>query len=219
MRRSLTNPSLGVIGSIGVILGLLTWWLLGTGSPLQPEPTSTPTAQSSAQPAATEKIWPLPTRPVFNWSQSPLADSQAIVGSPAPDFELLQRDGNPIRLSDLQGKVVVLNFWASWCPPCRDEMPALEAISREYADLGLVVLGVNTTYTDSREDALEFIDTLGLTFPILFDETGEVTEKMYGVFGLPVTFWIKPDGTIHLIKVGPSNQVEMAELAELLLNP
>jgi len=98
-------------------------------------------------------------------------------------------------------------------------MPALQAIAQEYADQGLVVLGVNTTYTDSREDALEFIDALGLTFPILFDETGEVTEKSYGVFGLPVTFWIKPDGTIHLIKVGPSVQKEMAELADLLLKP
>jgi peroxiredoxin len=219
MRRKLTNPSLGSIGLIGVILGLLTWWLLGTGSPLQSEPAPTPTPQATADSAAAEEIWPLPTRPVFNWSQSPLADSQAIVGEAAPDFELLDRDGNLIRLSDLLGKVVVVNFWASWCPPCRDEMPALQAISQEYADQGLVVLGVNTTYTDSREDALEFVDTLDLTFPILFDENGEVTERLYGVFGLPVTFWIKPDGTIHSINVGPSNQEEMAELAELLLKP
>lgn len=219
MRRTLTNPSLGVIGLFGVILGLLSWWLLGPGSLLQADPTPTPTPLSASKPAATEEIWPLPTRPVFNWSQSPLADSQAIVGAAAPDFELLDRDSNPIRLSDLQGNVVVVNFWASWCPPCRDEMPALQAIAQEYADQGLVVLGVNTTYTDSREDALEFIDTLGLTFPILFDETGEVTEKAYGVFGLPVTFWIKTDGTIHFIKVGPSDQEEMAELADLLLKP
>ena len=219
MRRTLANPSLGVIGLAGVVLGLLSWWLLGPGSPLQADPTPTPTPGTATTPAATAEISPLPTRPVFNWSQSPLADSKAIVGTAAPDFELLQRDGTPIRLSDLQGKVVVINFWASWCPPCRDEMPALQAIAQEYADQGLVVLGVNTTYTDSREDALEFIDTLGLTFPILFDETGEVTEKAYGVFGLPVTFWIKPDGTIHLIKVGPSDHDEMAELAELLLQP
>jgi len=219
MRRSLTNPSLGVIGLVGVILGLLTWWILGTGSPLQAVPTPTLTPDTVSNPAATAETWPLPTRPVFNWSQSPLADSQAIVGAAVPDFELLDRDGNPVRLSDLQGQVVVVNFWASWCPPCRDEMPALQALAQDYADQGLVVLGVNTTYTDSREDALEFIDTLGLTFPILFDETGEVTEKSYGVFGLPVTFWIKPDGTIHLIKVGPSHQEEMAALAELLLKP
>lgn len=219
MRRYLTNPSIGVIGLIGVILGLLTWWFLGAGSPLQADPTPTPIPEPSGNPVATEELWPLPTRPVFNWSQSPLADSPAIVGAAAPDFELLQRDGTPIRLSDLQGKVVVVNFWASWCPPCREEMPALQAISQDYADQGLVVLGVNTTYTDSREDALEFINTLDLTFPILFDETGEVTEKMYGVFGLPVTFWIKVDGTIHLIQVGPSDHDEMADLADLLLKP
>ncbi len=219
MRRTLTNPSLGVIGLAGVVLGLLSWWILGPDSPLQADPTPTLTPQTTIKPVATAEIWPLPTRPVFNWSQSPLADSKAIVGAAAPDFELLQRDGTPIRLSDLQGKVVVVNFWASWCPPCRDEMPALQAVAQEYADQGLVVLGVNTTYTDSREDALEFIDTLSLTFPILFDETGEVTEKAYGVFGLPVTFWIKPDGTIHLIKVGPSTMKQMTDQAEQLLGP
>jgi len=219
MRRQLTNPSLGVIGLAGVILGLLTWLFLGTGSPLQPEPSLAPTTFSTPQPVTSEEIWPLPTRPVFNWSQSPLADSQGIVGEAAPDFELLDREGNPIRLSDLQGKVVVVNFWASWCPPCREEMPALQAISQDYADQGLVVLGVNTIYSDSRADALQFINELGLTFPIVFDETGEVTEKSYGVFGLPVTFWINSDGTIHSIKVGPSTQAEMADLADQLLEP
>ncbi|MRS04766.1 TlpA family protein disulfide reductase [bacterium] len=219
MRRQLTNPSLGLIGTAGVILGLLAWWWLGSGSPLQPDRLPTPTAFATPQSTPTAEIWPLPTRPVFNWSESPLTDSQAIIGSVAPDFDLLDRAGQSVQLSDFLGKVVVVNFWASWCPPCREEMPALQAIAAQYADQDLVVLGINTTYTDSREDALEFIDELGLTIPILFDETGEVTEKEYGVVGLPVTFWIKPDGKIHSIHAGPMTLAEMTDQAAQLLNP
>jgi peroxiredoxin len=200
-------------------LGLLAWWWLGSGSPLQRDRSPTPTTFTTPQSTPTAEIWPLPTRPVFNWSQSPLTDSQTIVGAAAPDFELLDSTGQAVRLSDYQGNVVVVNFWASWCPPCREEMPALQTIAAKYADQGLVVLGINTTYADSREDTLQFVNELGLTFPILFDETGEVTEKAYGIFGLPVTFWIKPDGSIVSIKVGPSTLAEMTEQADQILEP
>ncbi len=219
MRRQLTNPSLGVIGTAGVILGLLAWWWLGSGSPFQPDPSPTPTTFTTPQSTPTAEIWPLPTQPVFNWSQSPLTDSPATVGAAAPDFELLDRSGQAVRLSDFQGKAVVVNFWASWCPPCREEMPALQTIASKYADQGLVVLGINTSFSDSRDEALQFMDELGLTFPILFDETGEVTEKTFGVIGLPVTFWIKPDGSIHSIHVGPATLADMTDQAAQLLRP
>ena len=129
------------------------------------------------------------------------------------------RDGNPVRLSDLRGSVVVINFWASWCPPCREEMPALQQLASDFAQDGLVVLGVNTAYADNRRAAEEFVDELDLTFPILFDETGEISEGLYSVLGLPTTYWVDRQGTVRQIKVGVMSQEQMVELAEFLLLP
>ncbi|MFZ3079618.1 MAG: TlpA disulfide reductase family protein [Bellilinea sp.] len=141
------------------------------------------------------------------------------VDTAAPDFELPDRFGNAVRLSDLAGSVVVVNFWASWCQPCREEMPVLQAISEKYADQGLVVLGVNTTYTDSRAEALAFIDELKLTFPILFDETGEVGEEMYRVYGLPTSYWIDREGIIRSVQLGAMTENQMLEILTPLLEP
>lgn len=219
MKHSTTGPSLGWIAFAGIVLGLIAWVYLGVGSPLSPKATPTAQATGTPAPVATETIWPLPTVPVFNWSQSPVEGGKAVKGAQAPDFELIDLDGNPVRLTDFQGYVVVLNFWASWCPPCREEMPDLQKLATDYAGKGLRVLAVNTTYADSPEAARKFVAELGLTLPVLLDETGKVTEEAYGVLGLPVSFWIDRKGIIQFINLGPMSLETMTGLADKYLAP
>ncbi|MBI3158596.1 MAG: TlpA family protein disulfide reductase [Chloroflexi bacterium] len=123
------------------------------------------------------------------------------VGFPAPDFELGTPGGEPIALSDLRGKAVLVNLWASWCGPCRAEMPAIQRVYEEYASRGFVVLAVNATNQDSVTAAVDFAQALGLTFPILLDLDGAVS-RQYGLRALPTSFFIRPDGVIEEVVIG-----------------
>lgn len=123
------------------------------------------------------------------------------VGSPAPDFTLKTPQGESITLSELRGKAVLVNLWATWCPPCREEMPAIQRIYREYRDQGFVVLGVNVTAQDDPLSVMPFVEKYGLTFPVLLDETGEVSAA-YGLRSLPTSYFIGRDGTIQEIVIG-----------------
>lgn len=135
----------------------------------------------------------------------------------APDFALETAEGEIIQLSDLRGRPVVLNVWASWCPPCREEMPALERVHQAYQEQGALVLGVNSTVQDDRQKALDFAAEQGLTFPILFDSTGEVT-KLYGVRALPTTYFIDARGIIQeVIAGGPMAEALLRIRVEQLL--
>jgi peroxiredoxin len=144
------------------------------------------------------------------------------VGSPAPDFTLLSLAGPPVSLHEQQGKVVLINFWATWCAPCREEMPALQAAYEKLADQGLVVLGVNWTQADYLPDVEAFVEALGLTFPILLDSDGTVSEDLYRVLGLPTSVLVGRDGMIRAVRIGvldlqelePTLQVFLAELPE-----
>lgn len=104
-------------------------------------------------------------------------------------------------LSDLHGKVVILNFWATWCPPCRAEMPAIQQIYQEYKHLDVEVLAVNAADQDNQADVLAFIEELDLTFMIPLDRTGAVNNS-YLVQGLPSTYFIDRSGVIHSVVVG-----------------
>lgn len=112
-------------------------------------------------------------------------------GQPVPDFTLTTFDGDEIRLSDLRGQIVVINFWASWCGPCHTEADILQEVSEAYADDGVVLLGL--AYRDIPESALDFIDRYAITYA-----NGDGTEiaDAYGVQGVPETFIIGPDGRI-----------------------
>lgn len=206
-RRSHPNVMITIIIA-GITLGLLTAGLLNMQNDLTPVATPTPDPGY---------FFTVPAQPTENTLFLNLQTPK--VGSPAPDFELPDRFGTPIRLSALTGSIVVVNFWASWCQPCREEMPILQAISEKYADQGLVVLGVNTTYTDSLDEALAFVDELKLTFPILFDETGEVGEEMYKVYGLPTSYWIDREGVIRSVQLGAMTEDQMLEILTPLLEP
>jgi len=122
-------------------------------------------------------------------------------GFQAPDFALADINGNSIRLSDLRGQPVVINLWASWCQPCRAEMPALQRIYSEYQPQGLNLLGVNATSQDDLAAARAFTEDLGLTFPILYDNQGSVA-RLYALSALPTTFFIDHAGVIREVVIG-----------------
>ncbi len=117
---------------------------------------------------------------------------------PAPDFTLKSKEGKNVRLSDFRGQVVLLNFWASWCGPCRQEMPILDEIHNQYKSLGFSVLGVNL---DAKtEKAIAYLKDTPVTFPVLFDPKG-VTSELYGVSAMPSTVIIDRSGNVrHLHK-------------------
>ena len=111
----------------------------------------------------------------------------------APDFTLEDLEGRSVSLKDLRGKVVFLNFWATWCVPCRREMPAMEQLHREYRGRGLAILAVD--FRESKAQVKSFMDELRLTFPALLDAKGEVTFD-YSARALPVTYLVDRDGKI-----------------------
>jgi len=122
-------------------------------------------------------------------------------GFAAPDIDLERLDGERVSLSELRGQVVVLNFWASWCPPCRAEMPALQALHEQRGSQGVVVLAVNSTVQDREQAARDFAAEYGLTFPIGLDRDGQAT-RLYRVRALPSTFFIDRGGVIRRVVVG-----------------
>lgn len=122
-------------------------------------------------------------------------------GFSAPDLTLVALDGKYQSLSDLRGKVVLLNHWASWCAPCRAEMAALNNVYARYRESGLVVLGVNATSQDDEAAARAFVKQEGLTFPIVFDRDGS-TGRTYRIHSLPTSYFIGRDGVIREVIIG-----------------
>lgn len=116
------------------------------------------------------------------------------VGGPAPSFTLNDLEGRPVSLADYKGKVVLLNFWATWCEPCKKEMPEIQAAYEQYKDQGFVVLGIN--FGENPDPTVSFVHHGRLTFPVLLDRRANIAER-YGVINLPVTFFINGDGIIR----------------------
>ena len=138
-------------------------------------------------------------------------------GFSAPDFTLDLLGGGQVTLSELRGKVVMVNLWASWCPPCRAEMPAIEKVYRANKDRGLEVLAVNSTVQDSEADAAAFVRNFGLTFPIPLDRTGAVSAR-YLLRALPSTYFIDRRGVIRSVVIGgPMSEAVMQSKVEDLL--
>lgn len=130
---------------------------------------------------------------------------------PAPDFEIPLFSGGTFRLSEHRGQVVVVNFWASWCPPCRDEAPVLERAWQRYRDQGVVLVGLDIW--DSEEDARAFLAEFGITYPNGPDSNGD-TAIEYGLTGIPETFFIRPDGTIARHWIGPLTDEQISAFIE-----
>ncbi|ADU51686.1 alkyl hydroperoxide reductase/ Thiol specific antioxidant/ Mal allergen [Thermaerobacter marianensis DSM 12885] len=126
-------------------------------------------------------------------------------GKPAPDFTLPQLDGPPVRLSDLRGRVVVLNFWASWCIPCREETPALKAFYQQYGDR-VAFYAINVA--EPVDTVRAFLAEFGATYPVLLDRDKTVY-RQYRVTGYPETFWIDEQGIVRIHWRGPMTLEDM----------
>jgi len=121
------------------------------------------------------------------------------VGELAPDFQLPNLEGQSISLSDFRGEPVLVNFWASWCGPCRYEMPFIQEVYEEWSASGLVMLAINQGESLSTVD--DFMQSGNYSFPVLLDTQGQVADQ-YNILGIPATFFIDEDGVIQAIKIG-----------------
>jgi cytochrome c biogenesis protein CcmG/thiol:disulfide interchange protein DsbE len=139
----------------------------------------------------------------YGFTREPRYIESPIIGRPAPGFALTLFDGQAVALDDLRGMVVFVNFWASWCPPCRAEAPMLEATWRRLQEQGVVVLGVNTQ--DEEPRARAFLQEFGITFPNGRDPDGRIAIE-YGVWGLPEAFIVDPAGRITYKHIGTLGQ-------------
>jgi len=163
----------------GVLLGLGLGLLIFKGFPSRgPEATNT----SSPTGGQTTGIVPA------TW-----------LGSAAPDFELTDPDGKQHSLSQYRGSVVLLNFWATWCEPCRVEMPAIDKRFQALRDKGFIVLGVD--FDEPAADVRAFRDQVTVTFPLLLDPGGKVQEK-YRILGYPTSFFIDRQGIVRIVHIG-----------------
>ena len=140
--------------------------------------------------------------PLERSSQQNVLASSPLIGKQAPDFTLMTLDGTEVSLSQFRGQPVLINFWATWCLPCREEMPELVRSYESHKAEGLIILGLNLTYSDSLPDVETFASEFNITFPILLDKDGAVAERLYRIPGVPTSIFIKRDGTIERIQVG-----------------
>jgi peroxiredoxin len=138
--------------------------------------------------------------------------SSDMIGQSAPDFALKSSGGENLRLSEYRGDVVMINFWATWCGPCRQEMPLLDGLYSKYQRVGFTLLGVNID-DDSRR-AMKMIDELGVTFPVLFDESKNVS-KLYEVEAMPVTVLVDKEGVVRHVHHGYKPGYEDKYLTEI----
>jgi len=130
------------------------------------------------------------------------------VGEKAPDFQVETIDGKKVKLSDYRGKKVFLNFWATWCPPCKAEMPHMQSFYKEKPE-NVEVLAVNLE--ESASKAKDFADQYRLDFPVLLDRSGAVAE-IYDIYTIPTTYVLNEDGTVHQKVIGPMDEAMMKKL-------
>lgn len=135
-------------------------------------------------------------------------------GNKAPDFALKTLDGKEMKLSDMAGKKVILNFWATWCPPCKAEMPHMQEFYEEQKDSGIEILAVNLTTAEKNSDDIgAFLKDYGLTFPVILDSLGEVGQT-YSALTIPTSYIVDSSGIIRKKIVGPMDKEMMQELMD-----
>lgn len=134
----------------------------------------------------------------------------------APDFTLKSLDGGNLRLEEYRGQVVLINFWASWCGPCRQEMPLLDRLHHRYEDTGFAVLGINVE--GDSDSAQEIVDKTKVTFPILID-VGQKVSELYNLEAMPSTVVVDRDGVIRYIHLGykPGDEAKYVEVVKALI--
>jgi cytochrome c biogenesis protein CcmG/thiol:disulfide interchange protein DsbE len=158
----------------------------------------------------------------LGWGLLKRSESRPKVGDEAPNFTLQLFDGyydefqdGKVTLADLRGRVVVINFWASWCVECRVEAEELEETWQDYRDEGVVFIGVD--FDDTEVKAIGYLEEFGITYPNGLDGRGQITDKTYHITGVPETFVVDPTGKIALVKIGPFQPGELRRTIEELL--
>lgn len=146
-------------------------------------------------------------------SQNELSVVPAKVNFPAPNLILTDIQGISHSLADYRGQVVLINLWATWCPPCKEEMPTLQDFYDKYKEKGFVIIAINDG--EPKEDVLQFVQNYGLTFPVWLDPTYIATEQAFNTMNLPSSFVIDRGGTVHLAWVGRIN----ARMLEKFVTP
>ena len=198
-----------------ILLGIGSVWLLINGNRLLTRSTShAPTAASTATwlPSSTPRqptVIPIPS-PTEWILIGPFVSQQA------PEFALNSLEGKQVKLGDYRGKVILINFWASWCLPCKEEMPLIQTASEQYRDQGLVVLGINMTDLDDRKAIDGFVQETGVSFPILLDKSGSVSND-YRVFSIPTSFFIDRMGIIQHFQMGAMSAKQLQEYLDEML--
>lgn len=150
---------------------------------------------------------------ILGWRLVKVNSGQVDSGA-APEFTLTSFAGETITLSDLRGQVVIINFWASWCPPCRDEAPYLEATWRKYENQGVAFIGVD--YADTESKALAYIDEFDITY-FNGPDVGTRISQAYNMQGVPETFYVAKNGELRGVKVGPLAPPELDQKIDALL--
>ena len=138
-------------------------------------------------------------------------------GEEVPDFALKTLEGGTVKLADLRGSPVLINFWATWCGPCKQEMPLIVEQYNQNRGKGLRVLAIDSLANDSSvEDIRKFVTQFNMNFDVLVDETDEVGAG-WNILGLPTSFFVKPDGTVAKVKVGPMSAEELKGYVKLIV--
>ena len=158
----------------------------------------------------------------LGWGLLKRSESRPGVGDKAPDFTLQLFDdyrnefqAGDVTLSDLEGRVAVINFWASWCVECRVEAKDLEETWQQYKDEGVVFIGID--FDDTEDKAIKYLESFGVTYPNGLDGRGQITEKRYHITGVPETFIVDPSGKIAFVKIGPFRPGELRTMLDQLL--
>jgi peroxiredoxin len=175
---------------------------LGSVQPIAPnDPRATPYILG---PAPSEGLRPGQLAPEFT-----------VARGDGTTFQLTDLDGRPVRLADLRGKAVWINFWASWCPPCQSETPVLRDLAERYADRGLVVVGVSVQETN-YDDVRAYAQRYQLGYTVAPDFSGDIF-RLYRLYGLPTQFFVGPDGGIRSVILAPLNEAAAAAQIEAIL--
>lgn len=153
---------------------------------------------------------------LFACGEPPISHGE--VGTPAPNYAAISLGGDSVALADLRGEPVLLNIWATWCPPCRKEMPDLQALYESYGPRGLQVVGVSIDGPNAEPQIREFLDEYGITFRILHDPSDRISST-FAIQGVPVTMVIDPQGTVTWRHLGPvtANTPSLLEAIESAL--
>jgi thiol-disulfide isomerase/thioredoxin len=193
-RRTLIGPFTArhLAGALAVIVLAVVGLTLVT-RPIAPGPAS-----ATPLPAATPFLVGAPIEGLRPGNQAP---ELAVAHDDGTAFQLQDLDGNPVRLEDLKGKLVWVNFWASWCPPCQGETPVLRDLDEQYGEKGLEIVGVAVQET-TVDNVREYAERYQLGYRIAFDTSADIF-RLYRVYALPTQFFIGPDGTILDVVNGP----------------